>query len=128
MANSLETRIPFLNNELVDFVLTLPLSMKIDNKGKSKTLLRDILYKYVPQKLIERPKAGFGIPIDSWLRGSLREWTNDLINKKKIKDQNYLNFDLINREWQQHLSGKKNNQHKLWNILMFQSWLESENK
>ncbi len=128
MANSLETRIPFLNNELVDFALTLPISMKINNQGKSKTLLRDILYKYVPQKLIERPKAGFGIPIDSWLRGSLREWTNDLINKKKIKDQNYLNFDLINSEWQQHLSGKKNNQHKLWNILMFQSWLETENK
>tara|TARA_B110000444_G_scaffold201148_1_gene192908 strand:+ start:4612 stop:6555 length:1944 start_codon:yes stop_codon:yes gene_type:complete len=126
MSNSLETRVPFLNQELVNFALSLPLSMKIDNKGKSKILLRNILYKYVPQKMIDRAKAGFGIPIDSWLRGPLKEWASDLINEKKITDQNYLNFEIISREWHQYLSGKKINHHKLWNILMFQSWLESE--
>jgi len=127
MANSIETRAPFLNNELVNFALTLPLSMKINSNGQGKILLRDILCKYVPKKMIHRTKAGFGIPIDSWLRGSLKEWANDLINKKKINDQNYLNFELINKEWKQHLSGEKNNHHKIWNILMFQSWLEIEN-
>lgn len=126
MSNSLETRVPFLNQDLVNFVLSLPLSMKIDHKGRSKILLRDILSKYVPNKMIDRAKTGFGIPIDTWLRGSLKEWANDLIDKKKINDQNYLNFEIIDREWQQHLSGKKNNHHKLWNILMFQSWLENE--
>jgi len=126
MSNSLETRVPFLNQELVNFALSLPLSMKIDNKGRSKILLRDILYKYVPQKMIDRAKAGFGIPIDSWLRGPLKEWASDLINEKKITDQNYLNFEIISKEWHQYLSGKRINHHKLWNILMFQSWLESE--
>lgn len=127
MANSIETRAPFLNHDLVNFALKLPLSMKINSNRQGKILLRDILYKYVPKKLIDRAKTGFGIPIDSWLRGSLKEWANDLINKKKINDQNYLNFELINNEWKQHLSGKKNNHHKIWNILMFQSWLEMEN-
>lgn len=126
MSNSLETRVPFLNNELVNFALTLPLSMKIDKSGKSKILLRDILKKYVPQKMTERPKLGFGIPIDSWLRGSLKEWAGDILNEKKINDQNHLNFEIIDKEWQDHLSGKENNHHKLWNILMFQSWLETE--
>ena len=126
MSNSLETRVPFLNQELVNFALSIPLSMKINEKGKSKILLREILHKYIPKKMIDRPKAGFGIPIDSWIRGPLKEWSNDLINKKKITSQNYFNFEIINKEWQQHLSGKKNNHHKLWNILMFQSWLESE--
>ena len=127
MANSLETRVPFLNNELVNFAMSLPLSMKISNNGKSKSILRDILYKYVPRKMIERPKAGFGVPIDLWLKGSLKEWANDLINKEKIDNQNYLNFELIDKEWKQHLSGERNNHHKLWNILMFQNWLETEN-
>ena len=127
MANSIETRVPFLNNELVNFALSLPLSMKIDGNGQGKILLRDILYKYVPKKMVDRTKAGFGMPIDSWLRGSLKEWANDLIDKKKINDQNYLNYELINKEWKQHLSGEKNNHHKIWNILMFQSWLEMEN-
>ena len=126
MSNSLETRVPFLNPELVNFSLSLPLSMKIDNTGKGKILLRDILYKYVPKKMIDRAKTGFGIPIDYWLRSSLKEWANDLINKKKINNQNYLDFEMVNKEWQQHLSGKKNNHHRLWNILMFQSWLEVE--
>jgi len=76
MSNSLETRVPFLNQELVDFALSIPLSMKINEKGKSKILLREILHKYIPQKMIDRPKAGFGIPIDSWLRGPLKEWSN----------------------------------------------------
>lgn len=126
MSNSLETRVPFLNNELVNFALTLPLSMRIGKSGQSKILLRDILKKYIPETMTERPKIGFGIPIDSWLRGSLKEWAGDILNKKKINDQNYFNFEIIDKEWQDHLSGKKNNHHKLWNILMFQSWLETE--
>ena len=126
MGNSLETRVPFLNDKLFELAMKLPLSMKIDKNGQGKKILRDILYKYVPKKMIERTKTGFGIPIDSWLRGSLKEWAIELINEKKIKEQNYLNFEVINQQWKQHLSGEKNNHHKLWNILMFQSWLEKE--
>ena len=126
MNNSLETRVPFLNNHLVNFSRSLPLSMKIDKNGQRKKLLKDILCKYIPNKMIERPKAGFGIPIDTWLTSSLKEWASDLLHDKKIYEQNYLNYKLINKKWKQHLSGEKNNHHELWNILMFQSWLEEE--
>lgn len=126
MANSLETRIPFLNSEIINFAMSLPMHMKVNPSEGGKKILRDILYKYVPKNMIERPKSGFGIPIDHWLRGSLKEWANDLINKSVIEKQGYLNYALISKEWNQHLSGDFNNHHRIWNILMFQSWLETE--
>jgi len=124
MANSLETRVPFLDREVFEFIWSLSDSLKIHN-GNGKYILKEVLYKYVPKKLIERPKMGFGIPIDSWLRGPLVDWAKSLLNEKKINERGILNFNEVKKIWNLHLSGKYNLQHELWNILMFQTWLHS---
>ncbi len=125
MGVSLESRVPFLDHRLVEFSWRVPLAMKI-KEGKGKWILRQLLYKYVPQELVEGPKKGFGLPIDDWLRGPLREWVESLINETRLRSEGYLNPDLINREWSLHLSGKRNSHQRLWCVLMFQAWL-SEN-
>lgn len=126
MAHSLETRIPFLDHHLYAFAWSLPLEYKI-KQGVGKRILRDVLYRYVPQKLIERPKMGFGVPIDQWLRGPLKEWAADLLNVETLRQQGYLNADKVQRYWQEHLSLKRNWQYALWNILMFQNWMRTTN-
>lgn len=123
MSVSLETRVPFLNHNVVEFANKLPLSMKIKN-GESKWILRQLLQKYIPGKLIERPKMGFGMPIDVWLRGPLRDWAESLLNRSRIEHEGYLNHEPIKRKWDEHLSGKRNWQYHLWDVLMFQAWLE----
>ena len=123
MSVSLETRVPFLNHHVVEFANTLPLSMKIKD-GESKWILRQLLYKYVPKDLIERPKMGFGMPIDIWLRGPLRDWAESLIEESRIKKEGFLNYEPIRKKWIEHISGKRNWQYHLWDILMFQAWLE----
>jgi len=120
---SLETRVPFLNHHVVEFANRLPLSMKIKN-GESKWILKQLLKKYLPSDLIERPKMGFGMPIDIWLRGPLRDWAESLLNKSRIEHEGYLNYVPIKKKWDQHLSGKRNWQFHLWDVLMFQAWLE----
>lgn len=125
MAVSLETRVPFLNKKIVEFAWRLPLDFKLKD-GKGKWILREVLNKYVPKKLIERPKMGFATPIDSWLRGPLRDWAEELIDKRKIEEESILNPYLIRKKWREHLSGARNWQDHLWNILMFQQWLEHE--
>ena len=123
MSVSLETRVPFLNHHVVEFANTLPLSMKIKD-GESKWILRQLLYKYIPKNLVERPKMGFGMPIDIWLRGPLRDWAESLIEESRIKNEGFLNYEPIRKKWIEHISGKRNWQYHLWDILMFQAWLE----
>jgi len=122
MGVSLEVRAPMIDHRVVEFAWQLPLSMRI-RKGQSKWLLRQILYKYVPRNIMERPKMGFCVPIDIWLRGPLREWGEELLREVRLKRDGFFNPLPIREKWKEHLSGKKNWQHHLWAILMFQAWL-----
>jgi asparagine synthase (glutamine-hydrolysing) len=124
MSTSLETRTPFLDHRLVELAWQLPLSMKLRN-NQGKWALRQILYKYVPRELIERPKQGFGVPLGEWLRGPLREWAEELISEERLRREGYFNPGPIRSKWLEHLSGVRNWEHSLWTILMFQAWLES---
>ncbi|MDY7002301.1 MAG: asparagine synthase C-terminal domain-containing protein, partial [Thermodesulfobacteriota bacterium] len=123
MAVALESRVPILDHRICAFAHTLPLSMKISN-GVGKKLLRRILYKYVPKKLIERPKQGFGIPIDEWLKGPLKPWAEELLSKDRLQKEGFFNPRPIRKRWTEHLAGKANQQYHLWGPLMFQAWLE----
>jgi asparagine synthase (glutamine-hydrolysing) len=127
MAVSLETRVPLLDHQLVEFAWRLPIAYRI-HKGVGKWPLKQVLLKYVPQQLIERPKMGFGIPLDGWLRGPLREWSEELLSESRLQQQGYLNPLPIRKKWAEHLSGKTDWQAHLWDILMFQAWLEAEKK
>ena len=124
MSNSLETRIPFLDPKVTEFAMSLPQHHKI-YKGQGKRILRDILYKYVPKNLIERPKSGFGMPIDSWLREPLKDWVQDTLNSKKIKNDGLINHNSVEKILDDHMNKKINKQHELWNILTFQCWLNN---
>jgi asparagine synthase (glutamine-hydrolysing) len=123
MAVGLETRAPFLDHRVAAVAWRLPMDMKI-RSGTSKWALRQILYKYVPRELIERPKAGFAIPIGQWLRGPLRAWAEDLLHPDRLQREGYLRSEPISQLWQQHLSGRYDHTTKLWTVLMWQAWLE----
>jgi len=123
MAASLETRAPFLDHRVAQIAWRLPMSMKIRG-GTSKWALRQILYKYVPRELMERPKAGFAMPISQWLRGPLRAWAEELLHPNRLACEGYLRPEPISRLWQQHLSGRYDHTTKLWPVLMWQAWLE----
>ena len=124
MGASLEGRMPLLDHRVVELAWRLPLDMKIRN-GQGKWALRQVLYKHVPQTLIERPKMGFGVPLDAWLRGPLRPWAEGLLDPARIRLEGYFNSALIQQKWREHLSGARNWQYHLWDVLMFQAWLDS---
>ncbi len=122
MATSLETRAPLLDHRVVELAWRMPLRMKI-REGQGKWLLRQVLYRHVPRELVERPKKGFGIPIDDWLRGPLKAWADNLLSEDRLRAESYFDAEPILRLWRQHLEGSYNWQYQLWPVLMFQAWL-----
>jgi asparagine synthase (glutamine-hydrolysing) len=123
MAVSLETRLPFLDHRLVEFAWQLPTHQKI-REGQTKWVLRQLLYRYVPRAIVERPKQGFGIPLAGWLRGPLRDWAESLLAEHTLRQQGFLDVRRVREKWDEHVSGKRNWPYLLWNVLMFQAWLE----
>jgi asparagine synthase (glutamine-hydrolysing) len=123
MAVSLETRVPFLDHRVVELAWRLPLEFKIRG-GQGKWILRQVLHKYVPRHLIDRPKSGFAIPIGQWLRGPLRAWAEHLLDAQRLNSEGFLHAEAIRRRWEEHLSGRRDHTHSLWAVLMFEAWLE----
>jgi asparagine synthase (glutamine-hydrolysing) len=127
MSQSLEVRSPLLDHRLVEFSLRLPRHLKVRD-GERKWILRQVLDRYVPRALTDRPKHGFSAPVDEWLQGPLRDWAEVLLDERRLRQEGYLNADAVRRVWQQHLAGWRDHKFLLWNLLMFQSWLEQSDK
>jgi asparagine synthase (glutamine-hydrolysing) len=125
MSVSLEGRIPFLDHRVVEFAWTLPLEMKVKG-NEGKYILKELLDQYVPRKLIERPKAGFGVPLDVWLRGPLKDWAADLLSPENIESDGFFDNQVIQQTWQEFQSGARNWQQRLWHILMFMAWYREQ--
>jgi asparagine synthase (glutamine-hydrolysing) len=125
MAASLETRVPMLDHRVIELALRMPLEYKVRD-GSGKWALKQILYKYVPRQLLDRPKTGFGVPTDHWLRGPLKDWAEALLDEHKLTQQGLFNVKQVRKYWREHQSGARNWQYPLWNLLMFQSWLEQQ--
>jgi asparagine synthase (glutamine-hydrolysing) len=123
MAVSLETRIPLLDHRVAEVAARIPLSMKIRN-GTGKSILRRVLYRYAPESLFDRPKAGFAVPVGDWIKGPLRSWAEDLLDPKRLTSDGFFDADLIDRRWRSHLRGEKDATQALWSVLMFQAWLD----
>ncbi len=121
MAVSLEVRAPLLDHRVAEFAWSLPLALKIRN-GQAKWVLRQVLYRHVPASLVDRPKAGFSVPVGAWLRTELRDWAEDLLDESKLRQAGFFHPAPIRKLWADHLSGVRNGQYALWSILMFEAW------
>jgi len=125
MAVALETRVPMLDHRVIEFAWSLPFNLRVRN-GTGKWLLKELLSRYVPRDLTDRPKTGFGIPIDSWLRGPLRDWAESLLDESRLRREGFLRPGPIREKWLEHLSGRRNWAYLLWDVIIFQSWLEEQ--
>lgn len=123
MAVSLEVRVPVIDHRVFELAWSLPFDSKVSSNN-GKLILQDVLSRYVPREMFERPKMGFGVPIDAWLRGPLRDWAESLLTERRLRDQGLLNPEPIRRKWQEHLSGKTDWHYHLWDVLMLQAWLD----
>jgi asparagine synthase (glutamine-hydrolysing) len=121
MSAGLEARVPFLDNDLTEFAWSLPIDFKIRD-GVGKWPLRQILKRYVPEDLFDRPKMGFGIPLGDWLRGPLRDWAEDLLSVSNLADGGWFNVGFVRGKWKENLAGNRNLDHQLWSVLMFLAW------
>lgn len=124
MGVSLETRMPMLDHRVAEFAWRLPLDLKV-RAGQGKWPLRQVLYRYVPRALIDRPKMGFGVPVGAWLRGPMRDWAESLLAVDRLRNDGFLNVTMVRRKWDEHLSGRCDWQYHLWDVLMFQQWLDT---
>ncbi|MBI3893737.1 MAG: asparagine synthetase B, partial [Candidatus Wallbacteria bacterium] len=124
MGVGLEARVPLLDHRVVEFAARVPLSLKVRN-GHSKWILRQVLARYVPERLFDRPKMGFGVPLDSWLRAPLRTWAEALLDESRLRREGFFDPAPIRQKWREHLSGERNWHYYLWDVLMFQVWLET---
>jgi asparagine synthase (glutamine-hydrolysing) len=127
MGVSLETRVPFLDHRLVEFAWRIPWKKKIAGL-EGKQILKQVLFRHVPRELVDRPKMGFGVPIDCWLRGPLRHWAESLLAEARLKDEGFFEAGLIRKRWAEHVEGQNAWHYPLWDILMFQAWLEDNEK
>jgi asparagine synthase (glutamine-hydrolysing) len=123
MAVGLEARVPLIDHRVVEFAWRLPQSFKVRN-GTSKWLLRQVLYRHVPPRLVERPKMGFGVPIGEWLRGPLRSWANALLAEQRLREGGLVDAARVRQCWQEHIDGRRNWQYQLWSVLMLEAWRE----
>ena len=124
---SLECRIPMLDRDVAEVAWRMPASMK-QKKGCNKWALKQVLYKYLPKKMMDRPKMGFSAPINQWLKQDLREWACDLLSESRLSRQGLYNSKLIKSKLSKHLSGEENNADHLWDVLLVQAWLDADHK
>ncbi|MXP44396.1 asparagine synthase (glutamine-hydrolyzing) [Altererythrobacter sediminis] len=127
MAASLESRVPFLDPRVMEFAWRLPMKAKISG-GVGKRILREILYRHVPKELIERPKMGFAVPIDHWLRHELRDWAEALLDEKRLREEGFFKPEVVRKMWDEHQSGQYRRHYLLWDILMFQTWMDEHGR
>jgi len=124
MSVGLESRAPYLDHRVAEFAWSLPAHMRV-GRGQGKLALRGLLARYLPPELWDRPKMGFGVPLDAWLRGELKDWAAGLLDPVRLQREGYFRPGPVAQAWGEHQSGRFNRQYRLWPVLMFQSWLET---